>query len=68
MARKAKKSKQVFKLPVSWPGLLTSVSRLSLEMLLPPPATARDRVHYYKTGRDGERVVVDLETGDALPG
>ena len=43
---------------------LSSVSMLALQAAMPPARPApRDTVHYYK---DGQRVVVDLETSHGL--
>jgi len=43
---------------------LSSVSMFALQVAMPPPRPApRDRVHYY---RDGQKHVVDLETGHGL--
>lgn len=58
MAR-SKKSKRVFKLPVSWPGLLTGVSSAALMARGVPRYEGPRGVHYY---HDGKKAVVDFES------
>lgn len=45
--------------------LLSSVSLLALVAAMPEPKPRRDGVVYYS---DGQRHVVDIETGHVLPG
>ena len=42
---------------------LSSVSMLALQIAMPAPRPARDRMHYYS---DGRKHVVDLETSHGL--
>lgn len=71
MAPRRKKpvaSKRIDRLAPLRAELKCSVAYPILTALLPPAPTHRDRVHYYKTGRDGGRVVMDVETGDVVQG
>lgn len=59
MAR-SKKSKRVFKLPVSLPGLLTGVSVATLMACGIPRYEGPRGVHFYHDGR--KKVIMDFES------